>query len=370
MDIESVLNEIKRGFIDIQSVGNKTFELNELIKDRKFDILALAETWLSEFDTAKICEMTPDTHTFVSAPRMGRKGGGVGIFISNSFSKIKKEKSTYNESFEFVQVSFEQGGRKFLFIVVYRSPNVPTDIFMNDFRLYLENIDTVASSTFICGDFNFWFDDLGNRNANEFREMMEMFQFENKVREVTSITGHMLDLVFCNMEHSPVHDVCVEEENTISPVHKLVSFVIPFTIEVKQRKNITFRDKKNLMPDVVISKIIEKIEEKNVEFCLHNTQVKHCVICYTRIYNSISKAEYDVSCPIIEKEIIVKDRAPWFNSDIRIAKREKRRAEYIWRRRRSNSSRRAYTEAKNRYNSCMKRRKREFFTDKIKKSWK
>ena len=64
------------------------------------------------------------------------------------------------------------------------------------------------------------------------------------------------------------------------------------------------------------------------------------------MYNTISKEEYDTACPIIEKEIIVKDRAPWFSADIRSVKREKRRAEYLWRRRRSSSTRRAYTKAK------------------------
>ena len=51
MDIEIIHRKIKCGFINIQSVGNKTLEIKELINDNKFDILALAETWLSGYDS-------------------------------------------------------------------------------------------------------------------------------------------------------------------------------------------------------------------------------------------------------------------------------------------------------------------------------
>ena len=67
MDTEIMNRKIKCGFINIQSMGNKTHEINELIIYRKFDILALAETWLSEYDKAKICEMITSKHINISS---------------------------------------------------------------------------------------------------------------------------------------------------------------------------------------------------------------------------------------------------------------------------------------------------------------
>ena len=75
MDTEIMHRKIKCGYINIPSVGNITLEINELIIDRKFDILALAETWLSEYDKARICEMTPNTQTIMSVPKTGRREG-------------------------------------------------------------------------------------------------------------------------------------------------------------------------------------------------------------------------------------------------------------------------------------------------------
>ena len=66
--------------VNIQSVGNKTCEIRDYINENKLDVLMLTETWLNYSDSAKIKEMTPDTHTFLHVPRGDRRGGGAGIF--------------------------------------------------------------------------------------------------------------------------------------------------------------------------------------------------------------------------------------------------------------------------------------------------
>ena len=92
---------LKCALVNIQSVGNKTCEIRDYINDNKLDILMLTETWLNNYDSAKIREMTPDTHTFLHVSRVNwdRRGGGVGIFISKSFSKIRKEKVPKTDNF-------------------------------------------------------------------------------------------------------------------------------------------------------------------------------------------------------------------------------------------------------------------------------
>ena len=77
---------ISCGLINIQSVGDKTFEIHDFINDNGLDILMLTETWLYSYEMAKITEMNPDTHTFHHVPRHNRRGGGVGIFVSNLFT--------------------------------------------------------------------------------------------------------------------------------------------------------------------------------------------------------------------------------------------------------------------------------------------
>ena len=150
--------KLKGGLLNAQSVGNKTLVIRELIREEKFDLLAISETWLNEYDNAKICEMTPTTHTFLHNPRMERRGGGVGIFLTNSFKKLRLFRTETFKSFEHMQVGCEIAGRNCIFIVVYRAPNLSIPIFIDEFRLYLETIDMVSANTFVCGDFNLWID--------------------------------------------------------------------------------------------------------------------------------------------------------------------------------------------------------------------
>ena len=159
---------LKCALVNIQSVGNKTCEIRDYINDNKLDILMLAETWLNNYDSAKIREMTPDTHTLLHVSRGDRRGGEVGIFISKSFSKIRKEKVPKTDNFELMHASCIYGGKKLVFIIVYRSPSSDEVLFHDDFRLYLESLNLVRSEVFVCRDFNFWVDDVENESAKIF----------------------------------------------------------------------------------------------------------------------------------------------------------------------------------------------------------
>ena len=114
---------IKCGLVNIQSVMNKTQEIRDLINENGYDILMLTETWLGECDHAKINEMTPATHTFFHCHRENRRGGGVGIVLSNSFRKVKVHYTERFDTFEHIQVSCEMGNSRYAFIIIYRLPD-------------------------------------------------------------------------------------------------------------------------------------------------------------------------------------------------------------------------------------------------------
>lgn len=353
----------------MQSVGNKTHDISDLINNDRFDILAVAETWLSSYDNAKIREMTPVTHTFLHVPRLGKRGGGVGLFVSNIFKKIKVDKVETWNSFEHMQVSCEVGGRKFIFIVVYRPPGVNAVEFLADFSLYLEAVDSVSGNVFILGDFNLWVDDADNRHAADFIEMMSGFDFVNKVTTVTTSTGHMLDLVFCDARHDLLQNVCVDEVCSISPIHRLVRFEIPFLGRREQRIRIRFRVKEHFEPENFIDRVIQRLRREMRNSCEHDmTEVENCVQCISTLYNHISKEEYEVMCPEIEKDILVKDHAPWFNSEISRAKMKKRKKEQIWRRLRTDNARRDYQNARNEEKRLIAQRKRHYYSSKVKEA--
>ena len=80
---------LKCALVNTQSVGNKTCEIRGYINDNKLDILMLAETWLNNYDSAKIREMTPDTHTLLAYTSLGgiEEGEEWGFSSLNLFPK-------------------------------------------------------------------------------------------------------------------------------------------------------------------------------------------------------------------------------------------------------------------------------------------
>ena len=356
--------KLKCGLLNIQSVGNKTIEIRSLINDEKIDILALTETWLGEYDQSKIMEMTPTTHTFVHVPRQEKKGGGVGLVISKSCKKIKLEHTEKYTSFELMKVSCDLGPRKSVFSVVYRPPNQNFRIFIDEFRSYLETLDMVSVNTYICGDFNIWMDNKENYTTRCFQDMMKSFNLTNKVESSTSVGGHILDLVFCDSDHNLVYEVTVDEICRISPVHKLVTFQIPCEENVSYSKKIVFRKKNDLVPETLINNVIREIDTMKNNDCSHNDQIRKCATCLAKLYNDVMKKEYDEMCPVKEKNILVRDNAPWYNNEIHLAKKEKRKKERQWRQLRTDIAKREYMDKRNKFNKLILKRKREYYRQK------
>ena len=93
---------LKCGLINIQSIGNKTNKIRNLVNEHKLDLLLMAETWLQGniSDSSRIKEMIPSTHNFYHIPRKNKIGGGVGAVVSKKFSRVTIKNEVIFESFE------------------------------------------------------------------------------------------------------------------------------------------------------------------------------------------------------------------------------------------------------------------------------
>lgn len=355
------------GYVNIQSVKNKATEIRELINDNFFDVFALTETWLSESDLSCIEEMTPSTHVFLHVPRVGRRGGGVGIFVHRSFKQLKMENSVLAASFEHMKVSFSNGGKRMCFVVVYRPPSENNlDVFFNEFEFLLESVQALNCETYICGDFNIWMDDMSRRDVSIFNDLLSVHQLVNKVTVNTSIAGragHMLDLVICNEDSPSLFGLCVEEKCSISPVHKLVTFALTASTRNNINKEICFRVKSRFDPESYINCLAQKFSSSGPDTCVHNET--SCIDCLLEEYNQIAKEEYDRACPLVKKTIALKDHSPWFNSIAVQIKRQKRSLEKKWRRLKTKNLWNEYKAAKNQYNNVIKKCKIEYYNSKI-----
>ena len=118
--------------------------------------------------------------------------------------------------------------------------------------------------------------------------------------------------------------MCIDEVCCIFPVHKLIKFEIRYLKEPVSKKRITFRLKRNFQPKLLVNSVTQKIFDEKGKICEHGVvESGHCVTCYVMLYNITTKEEFNTMCPLVEREIVVKDHAPWFNAEILRAKKEK-----------------------------------------------
>ena len=62
--------------LNVRSLTNKTFVINELIAERQLDCMFLTETWLNSDAPAILIETSPSSYSFEFSLSTGKKGGG------------------------------------------------------------------------------------------------------------------------------------------------------------------------------------------------------------------------------------------------------------------------------------------------------
>ena len=360
---------INCGLLNIQSVKQKTEVVRELIHEFSLDIFVLSETWLYSDDKGNrpiIKKMLPDTHTFHHVPRpqgdSSSAYGGVGIFLSKAFTSIRLKKSNTYNSFEYLDIDFNHGRDRLKFIVVYRPPSSSHRTFREEIQILLNSLVTDPRRVYICGDFNTWVEAPDDSNAQNLLELMDGANFKNNVDAPTARSGHTLDLVFSDKISGNARNTQVVPVNS-KYFHMLVTFELDLVTKLKIKKNITFRHKANLRPDSLITEAIAKLDSEKFEDCVCNPdrQKAACCNCMSDCYNRALRNEYENMCPMVEKDIIVTDQEPWFDSNIKTARRRRRWFEKDWRRKRTVEARECYTQARNEVNRLIRKRKEEYY---------
>ena len=91
--------------VNAQSVHEIAGEIHDFIVDNKHDALILTETWLQEVgDEPCIKEMTLPDYVFHSFPRVGRRGGGIAVLMSQSLAPKVTFRCLSYASFEAVMM--------------------------------------------------------------------------------------------------------------------------------------------------------------------------------------------------------------------------------------------------------------------------
>lgn len=209
----------RMALLNVRSLVNKTFVLNDLFSTSGLDVLFLTETWIRPGELIPFSELLPLDCAFFSSPRLSGRGGGLASVFKNLYN-VRQLSSPNFASFE-VQLLEMTASTTTLCVLVYRPPKY-IKCFISDFADFLGSVLFKYDSVLILGDFNIHICCKDDLLAKDFLALMDSFNLLQWVNEPTHVKGHILDLVF-----TYGLDICIKDINDAGTSdHFLISFDI------------------------------------------------------------------------------------------------------------------------------------------------
>jgi hypothetical protein len=301
-------------------VNNKADEIVDYITDEQIDIMAITETWITPTNVTSQEKVTPSGYNLLHLPRSKRRGGGVAI-IYRSTLHVSKQPVTSYQSFEHMEVLLNTGNDCVRISVIYRPPSrQPMSVFFDEFQSYVDSYATTSDKLILMGDFNLHFENESNRDAAKFRDTLFRLNLVQHVVEATHEKGHQLDLVITRSDEDIVREarVC----GGILSDHFPVTFLLPWKKPCAPRRTLQRRRLK----DIDLDALSRDIENSDLVKCPPDD-----LSSLITLYNSTLTSIMEEHAPSTTKVVILRPHSPWFNSDIKAAKCQRRKAERRWR---------------------------------------
>ncbi|MCP4274572.1 MAG: hypothetical protein GY781_21820 [Gammaproteobacteria bacterium] len=329
--------------------------------EHHLDLLCLTETWLFASDLRTVQAALPKTYSMINVPRPygHHAGGGAAIVYSKSLSSITMiNQNQTHLSYELLEVEIKVHQHTLRVAVVYRPGHPGTDRnFMEEFSQFIDCFGIKTGGLLICGDFNYWIDEpLKKPFSTEFIDLIDQNNFANHIFHPTHISGHILDLVLTPVGSTAVTDVEVEPPDIINSDHSFITFTYDFPKPLKYEKTIKFRhyetnqNRANNELETCLGSIDTSILSSNE---------------LTEIHSNALKVVFNRYWPEVEKKIIVRDDAPWYSPQVKLLRRERRKAERKWRKNANDTNWTTYIQARRAVVHQIKNEKRRYYQGKV-----
>lgn len=230
------------GSLNINSLSKHIDELKIYMEDGIFDVLAINETKLDQYDADSLINLPG--YTCVRQDR-NKSGGGVCIYIRNSINFTRKF-ALEDDDLELISIEITKpNSTPFLLTTWYRPPKSP-DIVFDKFEEFLKKADSMYKEYYILGDLNC---DLISSNiaphTSKLIDLLDNYQLCQLIEQPTRITEEtktLIDHVITNNKESLTHYgvfiTSFSDHNLIFAVRKIgIRRGSPRFIETRSFKN-------------------------------------------------------------------------------------------------------------------------------------
>ena len=192
-----VAPNLRLGTVNARSMRDKAPALSDLVVSKGIDLLGITETWLTIRETSSdLAEMTPNGFSFFQTPRVNKRGGGVGLFVSNAF-KFTPINLPSLSSFECISGKLECGRACLNILIIYRPPG-PASSFFSELQDLLVYLASLPHDLVLMGDLNLHLESSSS-DVRQLTAILESFDLNQHVNFPTHIYDHSLDvMIFSN----------------------------------------------------------------------------------------------------------------------------------------------------------------------------
>ena len=350
----------KVSFLNARSIRKNYDSINDFVTLDNPDVLAITETWIAdnESDAWFLREITPPGYEIENVNRSNGRGGGVAI-IARTALRMKKLHCVMYQSFEsmLAQVTTTKGVLRIA--AIYRPPSGSMDMFINEFRSFLEKYCLTGPPIVLVGDFNIHIDSTENLMAKSFMELLDTFDMSQHVSGPTHEKGHTLDLIV-SRNNDPLVISGVRVMDKISD-HFIVQFSVSYPAPQIEKKSIAFRKIK----DIEIDKLSNDLQQMDIFTNFDN--ITDLDVLVDR-YNTALHTVLDKHAPLIERNITSKAHAPWHKTELLDSRRRYRRLERKYRKTGRDEDKRSYKSQLNAYFKAKEAAKKLHYNNKITES--
>ena len=340
------------GTLNVRSLRQKSAPLADILTSKSIDILAITETWLKPNDTLScLADLTPSGYILRHQPRSSRRGGGVGLLVSDAFSVEDYPLPSYS-TFEIFGIKITSKFFTGLVFSVYHPEPYHKEAFFDEMGDLFEALVSFSGEIYLMGDLNLHLD-TKNAETDKFNEILTLFDYKQHVNFATHIHGHWLDVLITRSTNSFIKSVYPSPG--ISD-HFLILADLNLIKTASQKMRITYRQYKKISlekfkADIAVSELI--LEPK----------VSLSGLC-DQYFKTLSIL-LDKHAPLKTKLLSDKPPTPWMTQEILNLKSMRRRLERRWRRTRSRYDRSKYTAMCQLCNRKMSKAKQNFLTSMI-----
>ena len=325
-----------------------------MLQDSSVDIALISETWMTDNANHTTAVIRQHGYNIIHNFRVSSVGGGTAILFKDALN-LGIVNLTTCSTFEYTAACIKcTHDMKIVIVCIYRTGPLSRK-FYEELNCLLQDMSVRYDSVIVGGDLNIH---VENDIGRELLDITTSYGLEQSVNSPTHNAGGTIDLLFSSFGIIKVSSVKVHTDCDFSDHYPITFHTHQFSMSVKVKEEITFRDFKGINMDMFTSDLVAAISSYSMD---QNGNFESLVSEFNECMGSILNNHAPIKTKIISKV----HTAPWFDNEYKEQRKLRRKAEERWSKSGLSSDRQLLRELTKETTLLAKLKKQKYYRDMV-----